>query len=101
VAPFQAFWSRVDLAGGDLRCWLWRGARDKDGRGVVTTASGREVPAHKYVLFLAGKKVPQGHEVHHKCRNPLCVNPLHLDVLEVGEHRRRHIKMMPKDLPGV
>lgn len=64
-------------------CWQWLGARQKEGYGTVTFAvPGRRTSTTAHRLFyeaLVGP-IPTGHTVHHKCANPSCVNPEHLET---------------------
>lgn len=37
--------------------------------------------AHRYAYRLWVGEIPDGMEVHHRCRNPLCVRPDHLEIV--------------------
>ena len=71
------FWSNLDMSG---ECWVWTGSTVQDGYGVVHKAfpgSGYTV-AHRVSWFLKHGEVPDG-ILRHKCDNPPCVNPDHLE----------------------
>jgi hypothetical protein len=48
----------------------------------------RTVYGLMYLLFYG--QVPRGLELHHKCRNKLCVNPEHLQVVDDAGHVAEH-----------
>lgn len=67
-------------------CWLWRGARDKDGYSSFTV-EGMKVRAHKwYFEFVNNRKVIL---LDHLCRRRSCVNPLHLEEVSNQENLLR------------
>ena len=78
----QNFWAKVDKRGPiqdhmDSRCWVWTGCLDKGGYGKFTTG-GRTYRAHRFSFLLATGDEPE--VVAHKCNNPNCVRPSHLDA---------------------
>jgi hypothetical protein len=79
------FWDRVDKT---ETCWLWKGKKIKGGYGQLTRA-GRFVYAHRYAYEMAHGPIPEGRQVDHLCRNRLCVNPAHLEVVSQQENIRR------------
>lgn len=52
------------------------------------TGLGRKplIMNHRLVWLLAGREIPEGHEIDHKCRNRSCCNVEHLQVLEGSAH---------------
>lgn len=73
------FWSRVDKAAGPDGCWPWTGALHEKGYGLFGL-SDKTWRAHRYALIASGVAIPDGMVVMHKCDNPPCCNPDHLQV---------------------
>lgn len=75
----------LDPASG---CWIW------DGSAYTT----KEGPRLRWGDELAYRKlykrrigpIPDGCHLHHRCENPMCVNPAHLEPLTPAEHAKRH-----------
>lgn len=71
-------------------CWVWtRGVDRVGGYGRYTPRGQKPTKAHRYSLILTGVDVPFDKVVDHLCRNPLCVNPSHLEVVphKVNQNR--------------
>lgn len=73
------FWSKVNQAGPD-DCWEWQASRNHSGYGsfgLGYTMRG----AHRIAYAIAnGGELPEGQLVRHKCDNPPCCNPAHLEI---------------------
>ena len=68
------------LATAEGDCWKWLGKLDPKGYGRF--AMGRKmIPAHRVAYLDGGRgnRIPEGYVLDHLCRNPACVNPLHLE----------------------
>lgn len=65
-------------------CWLWIGAKDRNGYGLFggTTASRAA-----YEAFVG--PVPDDLDVDHLCRQRDCINPAHLQLITHAENLRR------------
>ena len=75
-----AFWARVKQADG---CWLWQGARFRNGYGYLVWRKQRCYAHRKAWELVNGQPVPEGLHVLHLCDTPLCCRP---DHLRVGSH---------------
>jgi hypothetical protein len=51
--------------------------------------NGRAVRAHRYAYEQLVGPIPEGLVLDHLCRNRLCINPLHLEPVTIGENIRR------------
>lgn len=80
-----AFWSKVDT--GDERnhpdkCWLWKGAIDSGGYGLVSfyDSDGKKhsTHAHRLAMIYSGIKLTRRQHGLHKCNRPPCCRPSHL-----------------------
>jgi len=73
-----------------IGCWDWIGAIGTGGYGYYRPGYNRSMVAHKYVYQWLVKPVPSGYQLHHICERRHCVNPDHLQLLTLKEHRALH-----------
>lgn len=81
---------RINFDGPD-GCWLWTGAAEKQGYGVIKTG-GRAAPVvlvHRLVYALFVEDIPAGLTIDHLCSVRRCVNPDHLELVTMPENSRR------------
>lgn len=75
----ERLWEKVEKT---PTCWLWRGATN--GRyghlGAGRAGEGNRY-AHRVAYELLVGEIPDGLTIDHLCKNPLCVNPDHLEAV--------------------
>lgn len=89
------FWSKVTEING---CWAWTAG--KHGTKIMPAGYGRfqtgrrVMQAHRvaYELIHAAE-IPAGLVVDHLCRNTLCVNPEHMEIVTQSINASRQIKV--------
>lgn len=75
------WWQKVMPTDG---CWHWVGAKSAEGYGKMCLWQGgiqKAYKAHRIGYEYLVGLVPEGMELDHICRNRLCVNPAHLEVV--------------------
>jgi len=66
-------------------CWLWQKAIIKDGYGQ-TYLVRKAIRAHRASYAVYVGDIPKGLCILHKCDNPRCCNPSHLQLGTVDEN---------------
>jgi hypothetical protein len=65
-------------------CWNWTGHAVK---GYARVSWNRQhILVHRWIFARYVRPLKDGEEVHHKCRNSLCINPAHLEALYDAYH---------------
>jgi hypothetical protein len=73
----QRFWNMVEVVPG--ACWKWKGAKLPFGYGRFRW-NGEQECAHRASWMIHNGPIPDGLVVMHKCDNPECSNPEHLQL---------------------
>jgi len=92
----KRFWNLVAKA-GPTDCWPWTATKTGNGYGNFKAPWGH-APAHRIAYWLGTGEYPEKLLVRHKCDNPICCNPDHLELgtradnyrdwWERGRHRK-------------
>jgi hypothetical protein len=96
--PLERFYAKVNLPADD-GCWVWTGGRKKAGYGQFFV-DGHKVIAHRWAYAHFVGPIPADHEVDHRCTNPPCVNPAHLEAVTLQENRRRRVERKTHCIKG-
>jgi hypothetical protein len=77
------FWRKVEVS--TEGCWTWLAGRFGNGYPAFYS-QGRMMPAHRVCYVAAHGVIEGGLDIDHLCRNPLCVNPDHLEAVTHREN---------------
>jgi hypothetical protein len=80
-------------------CVLWKGGRYVSGYGQ-RYREGRGQLAHRVAWEEVNGPIPEEMHVHHRCRNRLCVNVEHMELLSNADHHGKlsgHGKLTRED----
>lgn len=79
---------RIDRSGGPGACWPWIGKSTHPfGYGLVRV-NGKTVTAARRIYEVEVGPIPEGQVVRHRCDNPPCCNPAHLELGSVADNNR-------------
>jgi hypothetical protein len=64
-------------------CWNWLGQRDRAGYGRWNPLKKSGFRAHRAAYEIYKGPIPKGLTIDHLCRNVSCVNPDHLEAVDL------------------
>ena len=73
-------------------CWEWQGTDSGTGRGGGygrMSLDGATVAVHRVMYTLFHGYIPGKKEVDHTCRNRICSNPKHLELVTHKQNCKR------------
>lgn len=80
----------------DAGCHEWQGTRLTNRAGAQTYGqiriAGRTVLVHRAVFAHLHGAIPEGCEVRHRCDNPRCCNPDHLELGSKSDNMRDMVR---------
>ena len=88
VSEEARFWIKVHAEDG-VACWRWLAAKSHDGYGRFRTSDRRTIIAHRMAYEMCVGPIPEKMTLDHLCRNRLCMNPAHMEVVTRGENTSR------------
>lgn len=86
----ERFWSKVDASGD---CWEWTAGKVRGYGHFTLTRPHQMMLAHRFAWELLVGPIPEGLTLDHLCRNPVCVNPDHLEPVTLQENTRRAYRL--------
>ena len=82
----ERFWEKIKV-NNQNGCWEWQGSTSQ-GYGNITINKKR-YQTHRLAYETNKGLIPKGMELDHLCRNRICCNPEHLEVVSKEENIRR------------
>lgn len=80
----ERFWQRVNRNNSEV-CWAWTGSYNSKGYGQLEVEGIKEM-AHRISYELSVGPIPEAMSIHHRCNNPSCVNPNHLEPMAIEDN---------------
>lgn len=104
ITLLERFFTKVDQNGPVPEhapelgpCWLWTGAKDRDGYGQIRVDGVLVVATRMAWKIAHGLCLDVDVEACHRCDNPSCVRPSHIFA---GSHRENHADAVRKGRYG-
>lgn len=92
------FWAKVVKLEGKNACWEWVGCLSTAGYGRIGTDNKEEGSetfyAHQVSYTWFKRPIPDGKIIRHKCDNPKCIRPKHL---QTGTYKQNSEDMVARD----
>lgn len=85
-SDLERLWGKI--AKQQTPCWTWIGGRTAAGYGRFIVKS-HSTFAHRVVYEVVRGAIPEGMTLDHLCKNTLCVNPDHMEVVTAAVNSSR------------
>lgn len=101
---FEKIFERVIFVDGPMStpCWEWTGPDSgTKGRGkgyARMCLNGQTVAVHRAMYGTIFGYVPGKKQIDHRCRNRLCCNPVHLEMVTHKANQKRRMKGIPHEI---
>ena len=86
----EVFWANIKR-GNAAECWPWKAGGNGNGYGRFALLGTLQY-AHRQAFIEAGGKIPHGMIVRHKCDNPVCCNPSHLEIGTMADNSQDAVR---------
>ena len=97
----QRFFAKVEKSPDPDGCWIWKGAADPHGYGLLRIGrrpNRKQVRAHVWHYEQILGPLDPGLVLHHRCFNKGCVILDHLDAITPSDHAAIHGHNQPLKL---
>lgn len=91
----------VTDGGFETECWFWNGQPIGPLGYCRVRINGRYEAAHRAYYERYVGPISKGDHLHHKCEQPRCVRPDHLEPLGVTPHMRAHSRLTEEDIAWI
>lgn len=90
--------ARIKKVKGPLRtfCWEWTLEREGENKSGWAKYDGKIIRAHRASFVCFKGPIPKGKLIRHKCDNPPCINPNHLEPGNDQDNRNDFMKRNPR-----
>lgn len=94
ITYIDRFWEKVIKGKTEDDCWGWNGTRSKELKYSILYVSAQKptVKAHRISWEIHFGAIPSGIIVRHKCDNPTCTNPKHLELGTILDNNQDMVK---------
>jgi hypothetical protein len=93
----KRFWDKVNKTDN---CWLWTAGTDNKYKYGRFWLNERMMLAHRVSYELTVGPIPDGLVLDHRCFNPSCVNPKHLEPVSVKKNIERRSGLNKNNTSG-
>ena len=94
----ERFREKISIQRGTA-CWIWIAGKHgfRQCYGGYAMTHSKKVYAHRYAWEFFFGPIPKRLQIDHLCRNPLCVNPNHLECVTPQMNTRRGMNFPIRD----